>query len=67
MPVLYKVVTEEQKITTAIANTLKIDAMECFPTLLYYGVISDGYVNLFVRNGSQDRQKLYGNNFGTLF
>ena len=63
-----KLQIKDKKITKEIIKKLKLDASKFFPPELYYGVISNGLVPLFVHvEFGPDRQRPYSeNNYGLL-
>lgn len=68
MSSLHKVTSERYKSKFSYHKSLRINARKCFPSAFCYGVVSDGYVNLFVHSWSHDRQKLCSpDNVGFLY
>ena len=63
-----KLQIKDKKVTKAITKKLKLDARNFFPPELYYGVVSNGLVSLFVHvEFGPDRQRPYSeNNYGVL-
>ena len=58
----------DKKVTKEINKNLKLDARNFLPSQLYYGIISDGLVPLFVHvDFGVDRERRYSeNNYGVL-